>query len=107
MGEGLGGWGARHPALGWQLAKAVSVPRVRKLFFSVAPPSRPAIDRPAGAGRQIDVRSIRELDIAALDAKMPGNAPACLDYIPGTDWKTLGQTVQLRMHGSLLESFGP
>ena len=53
MGEGLGGWGARHPALRWKLAKGVSVQG--PTYF--LPPRRPRVSRAWNGGSAIPGRS--------------------------------------------------
>src|ERR1700676_1859331 len=109
MGEGLGGWGARHPA------RHIN-PRTRTvfrhgakyfLFFSSLFSCRAAPVPPSGGaaarvgpgrqiGRQVDLAAVRKFEISQADA-----AGAALDHIAGADREPGRKTTDLATHASL------
>src|SRR5260370_21927093 len=105
MGEGLGGWGARHPTCQINSRNPTAFHPGSKFFsLRVAAASAPA---GAGAGlgprrqigRQIDLATVRKFEISQADA-----APAAFDHITGADREPARKTTGLATHASLLRT---
>src|SRR5262245_29950294 len=98
MGEGLGGWGAHHPASGSPTARPPLRSIPSKLSCGSFLPQPPA-GRTAGSclfgqvGRQLDLPAIGKFEVARMHL-----AAAALDDVAGTNRKAIRETTGFGTH---------